>query len=119
MAVDSASPMWFSVHSSEQLVHHAGVTLLNVRYTLRNRPLFRYLMEHPGRGTPYTVRDLAEVAACPASTVGHLRSGRQDAVDSDVAENLAEALGVAILVLFVPPTFTAGNTSFATEESIT
>jgi hypothetical protein len=76
-------------------------------------------MEHPGRGTPYTARQLAKTAGCHHSTVGHLCTGRQSAVDSQIATDLAEALGVAVLVLFAPPTFTTGNTTFVTEESLT
>ena len=74
-----------------------------IRYTLRDRDLMRRIMQHPGRGTSYSVRTLAEAASCSPTTVGHLLSGKR--VDADVhhAHRIAEALGVAVLVLFAPP----------------
>ncbi|WP_406425065.1 helix-turn-helix domain-containing protein [Streptomyces sp. NBC_00842] len=60
-------------------------------------------MEHPGRGAPYSIRALAEASGVPASTIGHLVSGRKNACDMGQAHALAEALGVGVLVLFAPP----------------
>lgn len=74
-----------------------------IRYTLRDRELLRRLMEHPGCGTPYTVRTLALAARCSRGIIGHLLSGEQESVPMDTAHAIAEAIGVAVLILFMPP----------------
>lgn len=74
-----------------------------VRYTLRDRELLRKIMEHPGRGTPHSVRSLAEAASCSRGAVGKLLSGEQDAIGMVDAHAISEAVGVAVLVLFTPP----------------
>jgi hypothetical protein len=76
---------------------------LTVRYKLRDRRILQWIMQHPGRGTPYTIRSLAREASLSTSLIGHLHSGHRDDVDMVDAHNIAEALGVAILVLFAPP----------------
>jgi hypothetical protein len=74
-----------------------------IPYALRDRDLLRRIMQNPGRGTPYTVRSLAQAADCTSSIIDHLRSGRQKTVPVHQAHAIAEALGVAVLVLFAPP----------------
>lgn len=75
------------------------------RYTLRDRQVLQYLMQHPGRGVPYTVRSLAaEIGLSHHSLVGHLLSGQRKDCDGGVAHDISEAVGVAVLVLFAPPT---------------
>lgn len=76
---------------------------LIVRYTLRDPGLLRKLMDHPGCGTPYSTRTLAAVIGCHHSLIGRLLNGSQETCDMDIAHSLAEALGVAVLVLFAPP----------------
>lgn len=76
---------------------------MKVRYTLRNRQVLRHCIDHPGRGKPYSIRSLAETAGVNRSTIGHLASGERDDVDMDDAHSIAEALGVAVLILFMPP----------------
>lgn len=76
---------------------------LRVRYTLRDRQLLRKLMEHPGRGTPYSTRTLATAVGCHHSLIGRLIDGTQETCDLDLAHGITEKLGVAVLVLFVPP----------------
>jgi hypothetical protein len=71
-------------------------------YTLRDRTILQWVMQHPGRGAPYSVRELASAADCSHSLVGHLLSGQRSACDVVVAHAIAEALGVAVLVLFAP-----------------
>ncbi|MFF7308104.1 helix-turn-helix domain-containing protein [Streptomyces sp. NPDC008137] len=60
-------------------------------------------MKSPGRGVPYTVRSLAEASGVSRSQVGHLVSGKRRSLDVNEAHAVAEALGVAVLVLFMPP----------------
>lgn len=60
-------------------------------------------MEHPGQGTSYSVRSLAKASGVSRSQVGRLHSGELEDIPMDEAHRLAEALGVAVLVLFAPP----------------
>jgi len=76
---------------------------LKVRYALRKPALLADLMDHPGRGTPYSTRTLAEAVGCHHSLVHRLLTGTQETVDMQLAHAISEALGVAVLVLFVPP----------------
>lgn len=76
---------------------------LSVRYTLRDRDLLRKIMEHPGRGTPYSTRTLAAVVGCHHSKIGRLLDGTTETSEMDEAHSIAEAVGVALLVLFAPP----------------
>lgn len=82
-------------------------------YTLRDREVLRWLMQHPGRGVPYTVRSLACAARCSHALVGHLLSGKRKTCDVAIARSIAEALGVAVLVLFAPPASPFRNESYA------
>jgi transcriptional regulator with XRE-family HTH domain len=74
-----------------------------VRYALRDLGTFKKIMEAPGRGVPYTVRDLADATGVSRSQIGRLLTGDLDNLDVNDAHRIAEALGVAVLVLFMPP----------------
>lgn len=74
-----------------------------MRYVLRDLATFKKIMESPGRGAPYSVRTLACEAGVSRSQVGRLLSGELDSLDVIEAHAIAEALGVAVLVLFMPP----------------
>lgn len=76
---------------------------MSVRYTLRDLETFKKIMEHPGRGVRYSVRQLARASGVSRSQVGHLRTGRRTSLDEKQAIAIAEALGVRVLVLFTPP----------------
>lgn len=76
---------------------------LRVRYTLRKPGLLSDIMEHPGRGTPYSTRSLADAVGCHHSLIHRLLTGAQETVEMELAHALAEAVGVAVLVLFAPP----------------
>lgn len=77
---------------------------MRVRYALRKPELLREVMQHPGRGTPYTVRSLADaIGLSHHSLIGHLLSGERKDCDFEVAHAIAGAVGVAVLVLFAPP----------------
>ncbi|MFF1684662.1 helix-turn-helix domain-containing protein [Streptomyces sp. NPDC058254] len=60
-------------------------------------------MEHPGRGQSHTVRSLAKATGISRTQIGRLVSGQQAGVGVNEAHHIAESLGVAVLVLFVPP----------------
>lgn len=60
-------------------------------------------MEHPGRGAPYTIRALADATGISRSQVGRLASGDLPDLPVNEAHQISEALGVAVLVLFMPP----------------
>lgn len=74
-----------------------------VTYRLRDRALLAQLMAHPGRGTAYNAGTLAEAAQISRSMVGHLCTGEREGCAPDIAHRIADALGVGLLVLFVPP----------------
>lgn len=74
-----------------------------MRYVLRDLETFKKIMECPGRGVPYTVRDLAKASGVSRSQIGRLLTGDLTNLDVNDAHAVAEALGVAVLVLFVPP----------------
>lgn len=69
---------------------------------LRNAQIFKWIMEHPGRGKPYSIRTLAYASGCSRGVVEKLANGTQSTADVDDAHSLVEALGVALLVLFAP-----------------
>lgn len=74
-----------------------------VRYTLRDLDYFKKTMEHPGRGAPFSVRDLADASGVSRSQIGRILTGELDNLDVIEAHAISEALGVAVLVLFMPP----------------
>jgi len=76
---------------------------LIVRYELRDLSVLKWVMEHPGRGVPYSVRTLAEASGISRSQVGRLVSGELPDLPVHEAHQMSEALGVAVLVLFMPP----------------
>ncbi|MGW2113701.1 hypothetical protein [Streptomyces zhihengii] len=76
---------------------------MGVRYDLRSKEILRWVMDHPGRGAPYTVRSLAQQIGRHHSLIGHLLTGERRDCDDQDAHAIAEAVGVAVLVLFAPP----------------
>lgn len=74
-----------------------------MRYNLRSREVLKWIMEHPGRGAPYSVRTLADATGISRTQIGNLLSGKKLDLEVEDAHRVAEALGVAILVLFAPP----------------
>ena len=76
---------------------------MSVRYILRDLDYFQKTMKTPGRGAPFTVRDLAEASGVSRSQIGRLLTGDLNNLDVNDAHAVAEALGVAVLVLFMPP----------------
>lgn len=79
------------------------------RHTLRDRDILRWIMEHPGRGHAYSVRALASQAGCSRAVIGHLLTGERVDVMPKTADHIAEALGVATLVLFTPSASTESD----------
>jgi DNA-binding MurR/RpiR family transcriptional regulator len=69
---------------------------------LHDPETLRWIMQHPRRGTPYTVRELAEAAHCKPATIGHLLAGRYQRTAEPTAVRIAAALGCEIAALFVP-----------------
>ena len=77
-----------------------------MRYVLRDVELLKKIMEHPGRGESYSIRDLAAAAQVSKSKIERLVRGDLDWLDDNEAHRTVEALGVTVLVLFVPPAST-------------
>lgn len=74
-----------------------------VRYALRDLEMLKKIMESPGRGVPHSVRSLAEATGISRSQIGRLVRGDLPYLPVNEAHAVAEALGVAVLVLFMPP----------------
>lgn len=81
MSNDNTTPTMYAVDSSDRL---------------------KTLMERTGTGRPITSRGLAEAAGVAHGTIGALMAGTQRAVPEDKAKAIAAALGIDLLVLFVP-----------------
>lgn len=69
---------------------------------LRSAQIFQWIMKHPGRGVPFGYDSLAEASGCGSGLIEKLATGRQKTADVNDAHSLVEALGVALLVLFMP-----------------
>ncbi|WP_326592779.1 helix-turn-helix transcriptional regulator [Streptomyces brevispora] len=67
-----------------------------------DRDLLARLMKRTGTGARLTTRDLASVAALPHGTVGALLNGDQRFISRDKAQRIAAAIGVDLMVIFVP-----------------
>jgi transcriptional regulator with XRE-family HTH domain len=71
-------------------------------YRLIDPDLLRRLMQRTGTGAPMSVRQLADAAKIPKSTVDNLLNGGQIATSAEKAHAIAGAIGVDVLVLFEP-----------------
>lgn len=71
-------------------------------YVLVSPDLLVQLMERTGDGRPVSVRELARVASCSHSKIGHLRTGERETATHDEALAIARRLGVDLLVLWKP-----------------
>ncbi|MFZ3592238.1 helix-turn-helix domain-containing protein [Streptomyces sp. BH104] len=60
-------------------------------------------MKTPGRGAPYDPPELAEAVGISRSQMYRIAAGEVLTVPVGQAHSIAEALGVAVLVLFAPP----------------
>lgn len=77
-----------------------------LRVSVIDPAAIRHVMEHPTRGTRWSVRELAAVLGCSIGTLGHMRTGGRQTVPVELAERFAEAVGVEPTVLFVSPVST-------------
>jgi transcriptional regulator with XRE-family HTH domain len=71
-------------------------------YAVANSDLLRLLMERTGTGEAVTSRELAEAVGVAHGTIGGLMSGAQRVVAEPKAKAIAAALGVDLLVLWIP-----------------
>jgi transcriptional regulator with XRE-family HTH domain len=74
-----------------------------VRYALRDLDYFKKTMKHPGRGTSFEPEELAKKVGISRSQMYRILSGQVVDLPVNEAHAVAEALGVAVLVLFMPP----------------
>ncbi|MGW4810495.1 hypothetical protein ACWEPB_02470 [Kitasatospora cineracea] len=86
------------------------------RSRLHDPETLRWVMQHPGRGEPYTVRTLAKAADCNPATIGHLLAGRQESTAKLRAERIARALGCSTRTLFMSAASTDSSDPY-TESS--
>lgn len=93
------------LHPSKQcneLLHEVDVSIPVLRYKLVSISLLEQLMKRTGRGDAVSVRQLAERAGVPHGTIGNLLTGEQEGTFTEAAERITLALGVDLLVLFIP-----------------
>lgn len=71
-------------------------------YAVVSGDRLKTLMERTGTGESITSRELAAAAGVANGTIGALMSGAQRTVPEDKAKTIVAALGVDLLVLFIP-----------------
>jgi transcriptional regulator with XRE-family HTH domain len=71
-------------------------------YAVASSDRLKVLMERTGTGESITSRELAAAAGVAHGTIGALMSGAQQTVPEDKAKAIVAALGVDLLVLFIP-----------------
>ncbi|MFH8619199.1 XRE family transcriptional regulator [Streptomyces sp. NPDC017979] len=72
-------------------------------YKIVSITLLEALMKRTGRGDAVSIRQLADRAGVPHGTIGNLLTGEQIGVrDEATAHAIAAALGVDLLVLWLP-----------------
>ncbi|MEU2340116.1 helix-turn-helix transcriptional regulator [Streptomyces sp. NPDC013172] len=71
-------------------------------YAVDSPDRLKLLMERTGTGQAVTSRELATLAGVAHGTIGALMAGTQRAVPEQKARAIATALGVDLLVLWVP-----------------
>lgn len=76
---------------------------------LRNARTLLAVMEQEG----VAVQELAEYARCSPAFISHLRTGRRELCNTDLAVRIAKYLGVEADVLFAAPLPPSGTTTAA------
>jgi transcriptional regulator with XRE-family HTH domain len=71
-------------------------------YAVESGARLKLLMERTGTGESITSRELAEAVGIAHGTIGALMSGAQRTVPEHKAKAIAAALGIDLLVLWVP-----------------
>ena len=94
--------MLFPSKQCNESTHEVDVTRPVLRYKLKSIQLLALLMERIGTGESVNIRELADRAGVPHGTIGNLLTGEQVGVYSDAAERIAAAIGVDLLVLWIP-----------------
>lgn len=71
-------------------------------YAVASGDRLKMLMERTGTGAPISSRGLADAVGVSNGTIGALMSGAQQTIPEPKAKAIAAALGVDLLVLFIP-----------------
>jgi transcriptional regulator with XRE-family HTH domain len=71
-------------------------------YAVASSDLLKLLMKRTGTGEALTSRELAEAVGVANGTIGGLMSGAQRLVSESKAKAIAAAIGVDLLVLWIP-----------------
>lgn len=100
LALTSFSEMNETVY--EVNVSKDETTPQRTMYAVASSDRLKLLMERTGTGEPITCRGLAAAADVADGTIGALMSGAQRMVPEHKAKAIAAALGIDLLVLFVP-----------------
>lgn len=70
-------------------------------YQLEDPELLRRLMQRTGDGRAVSIRGLAQAAEVHHSTIGHLLTGEQETASQELAQAIADRIGVDMAVLWV------------------
>ncbi|MFE6014956.1 helix-turn-helix domain-containing protein, partial [Bacillus thuringiensis] len=71
-------------------------------YAVVSGDRLKTFMERTGTGEAVTSRELAALAGVAHGTIGALMSGTQRLVPEDKAKAITRAIGIDLLVLFIP-----------------
>ncbi|MFB6948925.1 helix-turn-helix domain-containing protein [Streptomyces niveus] len=70
-------------------------------YRLEDPDLLRRLMQRTGDGRAVSIRGLAEAADVHHSTIGHLLTGQQERASENLAQAIADRVGVDLAILWI------------------
>lgn len=85
-----------------------GMSAIELRRIRSGRTLLA-VMEQEG----VAVQELADYARCSPAFISHLRTGRRELCNADLADRIATYLGVGIELLFADPVPTSGTKNAA------
>jgi hypothetical protein len=94
--------MLASFRSLNEPFNEVNVSTPTPMYKLVSGGLLRTLMQRTGTGSKVTVRELAALTGIAIGTIGALATGAQQLLPEDKAKSMARAIGVDLLILFIP-----------------
>lgn len=88
-----------------------GETPNPLRVRVINPDVIVHVMQHPARGYPWTITELAPVLGCSVGTLSHMRTGARQSFPIALAERFSEAVGCELRVLFASVLSTESDTT--------
>jgi hypothetical protein len=90
-----------------------GETPTPLRVRVISPEVIVHVMQHPARGYPWTITELAPVLGCSVGTLSHMRTGARQSFPIALAERFSEAVGCERRVLFAATVSTESDTERA------